>query len=192
MYETGGYPPSEVGDVMMLVGYIEQIGMELDWDMSEVQLTLVISDLVSTGEVDIGGGMWYVIYSGGTLAVIADPYDDPGHTDPSYGINPPNATSPSTFMDGEVYLVGQFTSFYMTYMPTLHVGNFEGYLNWTGGTQLDALYTDPTGYTVAGTVDPLGAPVPEGYDLEADGHITFDAAIPREDSTWGRVKNLYR
>jgi len=187
-----GFPPSDISDILCGVGHIENIGPELDWDPGVVQLTFVISDLISTGQVETPTGMFYILYQGGTLDIVADAYAGGGYTDPDYGFDPPNATSPSTFWDGEIYLHGEFYQFYMTYHPTLHAGSFEGYLDWTGGTQLDMLYPDPEGYTVAGTVDPLGAPVPEGYDLEAVGHISFDPAIPVENNTWGQVKNLYR
>jgi hypothetical protein len=91
-----------------------------------------------------------------------------------------------------VYLVGEFSNFYMTYHPALNAGSYEGFIQWTGGSQLNEMYPDPEGYTIAGTVDPFGAPVPQGYDLEAVGNISFDPAIPVETNTWGQVKTLYR
>jgi len=186
-----GFPPSDPGDVCTGVGFIESIGPELDWDLAANQVTFVFSDLVSVGEVDLGG-ILYIEYTGGFLDIVADAIGDPAFTDAMYGTDPPNAMAPSTFWDGEVYLHGEFTSFYMTYSPTLHTGSYEGVLNWTGGTQLDELYYGSEGYTIAGTVDPFGALVPEGYDLEQVGHITLDATIPVKETTWGDVKNLYR
>jgi len=198
MYESDntpgvqGFPPSNEGDVMTAVGFIESVGPELDWDTEAVQLTVVMYDLISTGEQDIGNGLYYIVYTGGSVDIIANAYSDPNYTYPDYGVEPSNATSPSTFWDGEVYLTGQFYSFYMTYYPALHIGSFEGYLDWTGGSQLNLMYPDPEGYTLAGTVDPFGAQVPDGYDLEAVGDITFDPAIPVKENTWGQVKSLYR
>jgi len=197
LYESGPndlYPEfhSLAGEIMTCVGYIENVGSELDWDRNQVELTFVMTDLVSQGEMEYPGNLNYIMYTGGSLDIVAQRYDDPAYTLPDYGIDPPNATAPSTFWDGEIYLHGVFTSFYMTYYPTLHAGNFEGHLVWTSGTQLDAMYPDPVGYTLSGTVDPFGAPVPQGYALEADGHISFDAAIGVEESSLGQVKNLYR
>ncbi len=189
-----GFPPSEVGDVLTLVGFIENIGPELladpDWDPNLYQLTIHLSGLTSTGEYDTGTGMVYIVYNDGVCDIVADPHV--GGTPPDYGTDPPSAVAPGTFVDGDVYLHGEFTTFYMTYHPSLHVGSFEGYVVWTGGSQLSSLFQDPVGYTVAGTVDPFSAPVPDGYDLEADGHISFDAAIRGEDRTWGQLKSLYR
>lgn len=196
MYESDnavgvqGFPPSNPGDLLALVGFIESVGPELDWNPAQVQLTIYLEGLSSTGMWDIGTGMYYIVYSGGTMDIVADPFI--GGTVPLYGYDPPNATAPATFTDGEVYLHGEFSSFYMTYHPSLHVGSFEGYLTWTGGTQLAALFDPAIGYTVAGTVDPYAAPVPDGYDLEADGLVSFDPAIEVEEDTWGHLKSLYR
>jgi hypothetical protein len=143
------------------------------------------------GEEDLGG-ILYIEYSGGFMDIVADAYDDAAFTTGMYGVDPPNGTAPSTFWDGQVYLHGEITSFYMTYSTALHTGSYEGVLNWTGGTQLGSLYYGANGYTIAGTVDPFGALVPEGYDLEQVGHITFDPVIPVTETTWGDVKNLYR
>lgn len=186
-----GFPPSNFGDVMAGVGYIESMSQPLIWSPDDYQYTIYISDLVSDGEFDIGAGTFYITYSGGFVDVIAQRYDDPGYTSPDYGVEPPNATAPSTFTDGDIYLHGEFYSFYMLYYPTLHVGNFEGLINWTLHPDLGELF-NPEGNVFAGTVDPLAAPVPDGYDLEMDGHVTFDPTIPTEASTWGNVKNLYR
>ncbi len=187
-----GFPPSNPGDVLVGVGFVEGVGPELDWDPTQIELTWLIYDLVSTGEMDIGGGLLFIGYVGGILDIVADPFAGPGHTAPEYGFDPPNATSPGTFWDGEVYLHGEFINFIMTYDPNQNAGHFEGDVIFTGGTELDELAQNPEGYTVAGTVDSFGAPVPDGYDLEAIGHITFDPNIPTQGNTWGQVKNLYR
>jgi len=189
--EVVGFPPSNPGDVLAAVAFIESIGPELDWNTDEVELTLVLYDLVSVGEVDIGG-ISYIEYVGGALDVVADAYTESWYTAPVYGTDPPNATAPPNFWDGEIYLHGEFFVFYMTYSPTLHTGSFQGTLNWTGGTQLNSLYYGYEGYTIAGTVDPFAAQVPTGYDLEQVGHVTFDPVIPVEETTWGQVKDLYR
>jgi hypothetical protein len=186
-----GFPPSDPGEVLTGCGYIVGIGPDIDWDPATHELTWVFSGLISNGALDIGGGYLMTIYAGGTIEIWADAYAAPGRSVPDYGVEPPNATSPATFADGELYLLGEFTSFYITYNASLHSGNFEGHILFTGGSQLNTDHADPVGYTVAGTVDPHSAPVPEGYDLEAVGEITFDPALRTEKSTWGQVKSLY-
>jgi hypothetical protein len=156
------------------------------------QITVYLTDLVSNGAMDHGGGLFTVSYSGGSLFFHADAYGDAAFTHPEYGIDPPNATSPATFTDGELYLRGVFTSFTLLYHSSLHTGSFEGTIDWTGGSQLNQMYPDPHGYALVGTVAPTGTPVPLGYDLESVGQITFDPALPAEGQTWGQVKDLYR
>ena len=190
-----GFPPSDPGDILTAVGFVANLGPGLEWgpewDMGIVELTIVLTDLVSTGEQDMGNGLFYIIYTGGTIDIMADPFNDPGYTAADYGEEPPNATAPATFWDGEQYLHGEFSSFWMTYYPMLHTGSFEGQFVFTGGTQFDPAGI-PDGFTFAGDVDPFAAQVPIGYDLEAVGQITFDQSVPNEPNTWGQVKNLYR
>jgi len=186
-----GFPPSNPGDILAAVGFIESVSQPLYWSPDEYQYTIYISDLVSDGEVDIGYGTFYITYSGGSVDIVAQRYNDAGYTMPEYGVEPPNATAPSTFMDGDIYLHGEFSSFYMVYYPTLHVGNFEGVIAWTIHPNIGELIND-YGTIFSGTVDPIAAPVPDGYDLEMDGHVMYYHAVPTENSTWGQVKNLYR
>ncbi len=187
-----GFPPSMAGDVMAGVGFIEAIGPEVDWQPALYQLTWVVDGLVSMGEVPLGNGMIYVMYSGGTLDIVSDRYLRAAFTDGQYGIEPPNATAPATFTDGTVFLHGTFDNFYVTYDPNHHSGHFEGNLHWIGGAEFNELALNTAAYTFAGAVDPAGAPVPQGYDINSVGRITFDAEVPTEETSWGQVKNLYR
>jgi len=187
-----GFPPSNPGDVLAGCGLITGMSAPLTWSTDDYQYTWVLSDLVSIGEYDLGNGVILIDYAGGALDIYADAFAGPGYTAPVHGIEPPNATAPSTFADGNLYLHGVFSSFTMFYFPSLSTGQYEGMLTFQLGSNLGEL-ENPAGYTFAGTVDPSGAiTIPTGYDLEAVGHIDFDPAIPTEPSTWGEVKNLYR
>jgi len=182
---------SSPGETLSCVAFIDSVNPELGWDLAQMELTLVMTDLVSQGEVDFGGGMFFINYLGGTLDIVAQPRDDPDYTPADYGIDPPNATAPSSFWDGEVLLHGVFTNFYMVYYPTLHVGNFETHMTWTGGTQFWNLIYDPMCTWTAGVIDPASAPVPQGYELKASMHY-HQPSMDAEQSSWGQVKNLYR
>ncbi|MBU1072904.1 hypothetical protein KKG45_06635, partial [bacterium] len=88
------------------------------------------------------------------------------------------------------------SNFAVTYNTTNSSGNFQGMLVFELGTHFSELgqeLQDPNAVTIAGLigqdVDPT---VPDGYDLEADGHIYYDGTIPNEDMTWSSLKNLYR
>jgi len=187
-----GFPQSDPGDVLAGAGFVENLGAELDWNPDLVQLSWVMGDLTSLGQSDLGNGLLFITYNGGTLDIVADTYGAPGYTSPQYGVEPPNATAPATFADGEVYLHGEFYSFLMVYDTMKKSGFFEGHLFFVGGSQLSSTAGSAEAYTVAGTVGPEHAPVPGGYDLESVGHITFDVELEPEEHTWGQVKALYR
>ena len=73
-------------------------------------------------------------YSGGTIQIYEDL--SPDH---DYGINPPNATAPSTFADGTLLLSGNFTRFVVQTndFTQFQVGNAEGDINWNGGSLIN-------------------------------------------------------
>ena len=187
-----GFPPSDPGDVLAGVGLINGMSSPLTWSTTTHQYTRVMGGLESAGAFDLGNGDLLIVYAGGTLDIIAQPYADAGYTSPDYGVEPPNATAPSTFADGSLYLHGEFTGFTLYYNAITHTGQYEGNLNFSLGSNLGDL-ENPSGYTFAGLVDATGAiTVPTGYDFEAVGHVHFDPTIPTLDATWGGVKNLYR
>jgi hypothetical protein len=191
-----GFPPSNPGDVLAGLGFVDNISAPLTWSQDDYEYTFVLEGLVSLGETDLGGGNFRTFYTGGTIDIIAQEYADAGYTIPYYGVDPPDPMAIATFSDGEVYLHGTFTNFAVTYNVNTSSGNFQGQLVFELGSHYDELgqeLQDPNAVTIAGLigqdVDPA---VPEGYDLEADGHIYYDGTIPNEDMTWTELKNLYR
>src|SRR4029434_5094636 len=75
-------------------------------DTANYSYTWYVRDLSSLGEVIVGTTR-VVTYGGGALTIYVDFL--PSNHD--YGVNPPNATSPSTFTDGfSTYLDGVFTA----------------------------------------------------------------------------------
>ena len=191
-----GFPPSNPGDVLAGVGFIDNISAPLTWSQTDYEYTFVLSDLVSLGETDLGGGLFRTFYAGGSIDIIAQAYTDAGYTIPFYGVDPPDAMALGSFADGDVYLHGTFSNFVVTYNVTNFSGNFQGALTFELGTNFGELgqeLQNPDALTIAGlvgqNVDPA---VPEGYDLEADGHIYYDGTIPTENMTWSNLKNLYR
>ncbi|MBU0741914.1 hypothetical protein KKA85_07825 [bacterium] len=191
-----GFPPSNAGDVLAGVGYADNISAPLTWSLVDYEYTFVLSGLTSLGQQDLGGGVYRMFYAGGTIDIVAQAYADAGYTMPFYGVDPPDPMVIATFSDGEVYLHGSFSNFAVTYNTTNSSGNFQGMLVFELGTHFSELgqeLQDPNAVTIAGLigqdVDPT---VPDGYDLEADGHIYYDGTIPNEDMTWSSLKNLYR
>lgn len=191
-----GFPPSDPGDVLAGVGFIDNISAPLTWSTSDYEYTFVLSDLVSMGQTDLGGGLYRTFYTGGTIDVIAQAYADGGYTMPFYGVDPPDAGALASFGDGEVYLHGTFSNFAVTYNTTTFSGNFQGVLTFELGTHFSELgqeLQNPDAMTIAGLVgQDVDPTVPDGYDLEADGHIYYDGTIPTENMTWSQLKNLFR
>ncbi len=187
-----GFPPSNPGDELAGCGIITGMSAPLTWSSDTHQYTWTVQGLISLGQVDLGDGIFEISYTGGTIDIVADRFLDPAYSPPEYGVDPPNPTAPSSFHDGSLYLHGTFSTFVMYYFTDLHTGQYEGLVTFQLGSNLGDL-EDPDGYVFAGTADRSVAIVtPDGYDLEAVGHINFDSAVPVEPSSWGRVKNLYR
>ena len=202
MYESDndpavvGFPPSDPGDVLAALGFVDNISEPLTWSTTDYEYTFVFSDLVSGGMIDLGDGQFRVNYTGGTGDIIAQAYADAGYTVPFYGIDPPDPAAIASFTDGEVYLHGTFTGFTLTYDTTNHSGSFQGTIQFELGThftELGQMLANPDGLTIAGVIGTQADPnIPQGYDLEVDGSIYYDPTIPNEDLSWGSVKNLYR
>jgi hypothetical protein len=184
-FETGGFPPSNLGDEFQAVGILNDIEEPLVWDTLNYSYTWYTRDLASIGEVIIGTTR-IVTYSGGLLTVYVDFL--PSNHD--YGVNPPNATSPSTFTDGiSTYLDGYFTDFTLTFNHATSTGSFTGTLNFTGG-DVFPLLSDPEGWTFGSDIAGFS---PNGYDLEINGDVyLFTQPVSVEASSWGAIKGLYR
>ena len=155
----------------------------LVWDPSSYSYTWYMHDLVSWGET-IFGTTRVVFYSGGNLTIYVDGL--PSNHD--YGIDPPNATVPSTFQDGiSSYLEGYFLTFTLIYNSVTRSGSFCGQLRFTGGDVYDLLDGDDT-WTFGSNTGGLSQ---RGYDLELDGDV-YHPVISVEEETWGGIKSLYR
>lgn len=185
-WEDGGFPPSNPGDMMYYVAVGQSADAIFGVDFGVEELTVYIYDLVSTGEIPIGGGTTMISYTGGYMEIYRD-----GAMNADFGINPPNATVASTFTDGNLFFKGEFTDF-TAFLGATGGGSFEGNLNGIGGSMIDDVCTG-CAYTWGGEFTTgSGAQVLEGYDLQMDGIFEIEAAVPVEESSWGSLKALYR
>lgn len=188
-WETGGFPPSNIGDEMEAVGDITDVFPPLTWDTSIYQYTWYAWDLISLGE-SVSGTEYTVLYIGGQYQIYVDDFFPTG-TNRDYGTNPPNATAPSTFTDATAdpnYLHGNFTSFQVVYNTASNDGTWEGTIFFDSGSFVNNVGTQ-NGYTFAAT---LGPPFPPaGYSLEGGGDI-FLTPNATEPTTWGNIKGLYQ
>jgi hypothetical protein len=190
-FETGGFLPSNPGDVLTVVGVVDNLDTRFNIDLLTHEVTLVAGGLTSVGQVDVGGGLLSISYTGGTL----DLYDD-STPDHDYGVNPPNGTVPSTFTDGALFLGGAFDSFFLMFDTATGTGVYEGYLTFTAGTGLAALNeVNSPGYTFGGllSVTAVGPQnIPVGYDMQADGQLQVGRPVAVQPMNWGSVKEMYR
>jgi hypothetical protein len=184
-WETGGFLPSDPGDVLEFTCTAGTIDPVFGVDLGLEEVTFYMYDLVSLGEIDMGGNNVLVNYSGGMLEIYRD-----AAFNADWGTYPPNATSPSTFIDGTLLFRGTFT--YMSvYVNGVGNGVFEGSLDGIEGEFISDVCSD-CAYSWGGTfLKGTGAQIPDGYDLQIDGLFEMDGAVAGEDSTWGGVKSLY-
>ena len=182
-WETGGFPPSAPGDGFTLVGILNDIEEPLVWDTANYSYTMYVRQLTALGEIIINGTR-LAQYSGGLFTIYVD-WLPSNH---NYGVNPPNATSPSTFSDGiSTYLDGYFTSFSLSFNDVTQSGSFSGTLNFTGGDVYNLLNAT-TGWTFGAN---LAGVSPTGYDLQVNGDV-YLTVVGVEQETWGGIKSLYR
>jgi hypothetical protein len=186
-WETGGFPPSNLGDFFFVVGFVDGVDTNiLTWNPSGNEYTIYLTDFESQGQTDDGFGNLHVFYDNGRVVVYED-----STPDGNFGSGtPPNATSPFTFTDGTIYLSGVFSAFQMYYNVPFSLGSYDGYFDFVGGTHLGEL-NNTYAYTFAGTMGPNMGPVPTGYDLWIDGEITL-VPTPVQEKTWGEIKSQYR
>jgi hypothetical protein len=189
-WETGGVPPSNSGDILSVVGVVDAIDSRFGVNFATEEVTLYVTGLTSTGQVDLGGGVLSVSYSGGTIDLYRDPAQD--H---DYGINPPNATAPSTFVNGALFLGGTFSSFFLFYDTSTGSGAYEGDVTFTSGSGLTTLnQIQADGYTFGGVLsdNAAGGNVPDGYNLQVDGVIEVEVIVGVQEKSWSGIKDLYR
>jgi hypothetical protein len=187
------FPPSNAGDLMSAVGFVDGASQTLSPPLGPYEYTFHFAELESQGQIvnPFNADEILISYTGGTVSISTDQVGGGGYTQGDYGVFPPNATSPGTFIDGSVYLLGYFSSFNLRYNTVTFSGSAQGVIVFTDD-QNGPL--PPTGNSflfevvVGPELDPL---IPDGYNLELDGQIYVDEGVPNEDSSWGKLKALY-
>ncbi len=189
-WETGGLPLSNPGDVLSVVGVVDALDASFGVNLLIDEVTVYASGLVSTGQIDLGGGVLSVSYTGGTLELWRDP-----SRDHDYGVSPPNTTAPPTFVNGGLFLGGTFQNFFLFLDTSTGTGAFQGDVAFTAGSGIAALSAlQPNGFTFGGTLNSAasGGNVPAGYDMQVDGTLQVEIVTGVEDKSWGAVKEMYR
>ena len=183
-WEDGSVLPSNPGDQLTAVGTVTTIKKPLFWSPSLYSYTWHMGGLTSLGE-GVYGTTHITQYLGGTFGV----YVDSRPSNAVYGINPPNATAPSTFVDGfAVYLEGHFTDFTMTLNTATGAGSMFGALTFTGGNAYPQL-TNPDGWSVGAT---LTRTAPTGWDTDVNATLFVAGPLAVDTASWSSIKTLYR
>ena len=168
LFVDGGFPYSSEGDILSGVGFVSSTTPPLSADLSLNELTWSISDLIVADQFTYGTTV-YTNYSGGTIKIFLDPA-----MNADYGTNPPNISSPATFEDGGIFLVGTIVMARMTYNMVTQAGVLQALVNFNYGTALPDL-PNPNGTIVEFTFGPNDPNIPYGYVLQAIGRITAPA-----------------
>jgi hypothetical protein len=196
--EPVGAPPLQPGNTYQMVGLVDAVLPPLTANFSANEYTFAILNAVQNGPaLVVGAGFDYrgaftiyqVNYADGSRFQV---WEDPSFNH-NWGINPPNATSPSTFIDGTLYL--DATSSHLVVYINLYgngdeIGSFETDLVFTGGSHVGQLGgPGQTGYSFAGLTKKQQAAIPQGYKERVDGQ---ELVTPVEPTTWGGIKSLYK
>jgi hypothetical protein len=189
-WETGGVPPSNATDVLSIVGVVDDLDTRLGVNLLLEEVTLYVTNLISSGQVDVGGGLLNIVYTGGTIELYRDPSKD--H---DYGITPPNATAPSSFTNGTLLLGGTLSSFFMYYDPSTGTGAYEATAQFTSGTGLTALnQLNADAYTFGGTARQWRRRRQRAAGLRpASGRRhRSHGPVGVERQSWSGIKEMYR
>jgi hypothetical protein len=128
----------------------------------------------------------------GRVRFYADPIVG-GASHAIYGINPPNATAPSTFRDGNLVLGGVVTNFSLTYDVDFSQGSWVGNVCFDEGSALVNIPADQRcGWVMAGQLGRPNLTVPQGYDNQISGECLIPESTPTSVRSWGSIKQLYR
>ena len=166
-------------------------------DFGTKEYTFYMFNLTVNARFFAGGFLSATFNNGGRGRYYEDDQAPTG-THRTYGINPPNATAPSTFIDGPgpppnpVKLGGSIDNFVVSYNFNNNTGNFQGDMTLDEGSAL--IYIPPSerqGWILGGLAGPPNPTVPQGYTHQVNGECRIPVTVNTR-STWGTIKSLYR
>lgn len=178
----------EAGSGYIGIGTVPGLFAPLVADTSSNEYTYIVSGLTPVSTTIIGS---YIIvdYSTGTLSIYED--SKLSGTKADYGTTPPNATAPSSFTDGTLFLTGTLAGFQFVFNNATNTGSYNATYTVTGGSQLPnfPLY-QRDGWTFAGASG-NALVIPDGYLHQVDGQ-NFLGPVPTRATSWGGIKAAYR
>ena len=192
-YESPDLNPSvfgDIGDGYQGLGEVGSLFGPLVSDQTNYQYTYYFDGLTAISRSTVPPFV-IINYAGpGTLTIYEDSRST--GTPADYGINPPSAVAPPTFVDGTAILVGKLTNFQYLFNTSTNTGSFEADFEAVGGTQLGNFpLNQRLGWTFAGTSG-NSVTVPTGYDHQVDGQTFLNPPTSTHTGTWGGIKARYR
>ena len=178
-----------------VVGFVTSVGPLLTgWvDFTQYEYTVYIRDLTVNGRFFTFPNLTVTFMNNGRGSYYEDEFPVNGGTAAVYGTNPPNATAPSTFIDGAEQITGDVDNFVLVYNFLTNQGSFAGNMTIDGGD--DLIYIPPSqraGWVLGGLLGPPNATIPQGYDHQVDGECRIPGKTPATHKSWGSIKALYR
>jgi hypothetical protein len=180
----------EVGSGYVGIGFVTQLFAPLTSDTATYEYTYRISGLTSTARTVVGPYIVVDYSSPGYLWIWED--SKTTGTPATYGTYPPNATAPSTFVDGTLYLGAELHNFQFIFNTSTGTGSYEADYVPFNGTHYPEIPADQqTGWTFAGATE-NALNIPPGYLHQIDGQIFLNEPVPTVPSSWGGIKAKFR
>ena len=182
-----------VGDGYKALGFVTSFGTYLEpyVDPSTFEYTFYNYGLTVQTRSFIGGVLEVTFNNGGRGRYYSDPLS--GGTAATYGVNPPNATAPSTFIDGTVELGGSIDDFALVYDFNANQGNFVGQMNLDEGSELIYIPSGQrNGWHLGGLAGRPNNSIPTGYGNQLEGECRIPGETAAKNTSWGVIKSLYR
>lgn len=193
----------DVGDTYKQVGYVTSVdpgllGGYIDFGVNEYTYYMFNLTVASVAYWD---GNFVEADFSNLSGARTRYYEDPisGGTHGVYGTSPPNATAPSTFINGSVALGGKTYNFIVTWDIGLGQGDFGGNMDLDEGSDLTYIPANQrAGWILGGLAGshslsgPPNPSIPAGYDHQATGQCRRPNPTPTTHKTWGTIKALYR
>lgn len=186
---------SPAGNILNVVGLVQSFCAPfgaLDAADPTTEYTLVITGLTSAGFTHPISSLWVTSYTGGTFTIYqGSPRNAPTTAAAAGAASYP--TIPSVYTDGSATAILSGTlSGYNLQVFASGAGSYTGYATFTGGT-LYSLVSGTGPVIIQGAMCAASGCLPPagGYSAQFDGK--FDTPVtPALNSTWGRLKMLYR
>src|SRR4030095_802964 len=184
-----------LGEGYKAVGLVTSVGPLLvpDYDTDLYEYTFYLFNLtVNARTFDVPSQTLVVGFGDNGRARY---YEDfvVGGTPHNYGVNPPNATAPSTFTDGTLVLGGDVDQFALFYDFIANQGFYSGQMTQDEGLFFDLGYVNPVGgWTLGGLLGRRNRSIPTGYDNQISGECVLRQPDPAAHATWGAIKKMYR